>query len=122
VPGEHHGGEEIHPLRTQHDGVRGGSYGEQHTNSLGFQDPESKGGPITPLHLQLGHAWVDVRQVRFDETPRLTKRLQFVEETKKQFMINWMQQVFRGRVLSHKWTKTVRVVVLLGGREQRPNL
>jgi hypothetical protein len=65
-------------------------------------DPES-GGPITPLHLQLGCASVEVSQMRLDETPRL---------------MQWMQQVFRGRVLSHKGTKEVgemaiRDVVLL---------
>ncbi len=59
-------------------------------------DPES-GGPITPLHLLLGRASV--------EMPKLTQRLQFIEEAKKQFWTKWMSQVFGGRMLLHKWTK-----------------
>ncbi len=47
-------------------------------------DPEA-GGPITPLHLQLGRATVEVPKMRFEEAPRLTQRLQFIEEAKKQF-------------------------------------
>jgi hypothetical protein len=70
-------------------------------------DPES-GGPITPLHLLLGHASVEVPQVRFNEMPKLTQRLQFVEDAKKQFWNKWMSQVFGGRMLLHKWTKKER--------------
>jgi hypothetical protein len=72
-------------------------------------DPET-GGPITPLHLLLGRASVEVPQVRFNEAPKLTQRLQFVENTKKQFWQKWMSQVFGGRMLSHKWTKKERDV------------
>jgi hypothetical protein len=74
-------------------------------------DPES-GGPITPLHLLLGRASVEVPQVRFDEMPKLTQRLQFIEEAKKQFWTKWMSQVFGGRMLSHKWTKKERDVAV----------
>jgi hypothetical protein len=70
-------------------------------------DPES-GRPITPLHLLLGRASVEVLQVRFNEMPKLTQRLQFIEEAKKQFWTKWMSQVFGGRMLSHKWTKKER--------------
>jgi hypothetical protein len=70
-------------------------------------DPET-GGPITPLHLQLGRATVEVPKVKFEEAPRLTQRLQFVEEAKRQFWKKWMQQVFSGRMLNHKWVKTLR--------------
>ena len=35
-------------------------------------DPET-GGPITPLHLQLGRATVEVPRMRFEEAPRLTQ-------------------------------------------------
>ncbi len=59
-------------------------------------DPES-GGPITPLHLLLGSASVEVPQVRFNEMPKLTQRLQFIEEAKKQFWTKWMSQVFGGK-------------------------
>jgi hypothetical protein len=74
-------------------------------------DPET-GGPITPLHLQLGRATVEVPKVRFEEAPRLTQRLQFIEEAKKQFWKKWMHQVFSGRMLNHKWTKNVRNVAV----------
>ncbi len=74
-------------------------------------DPET-GGPITPLHLQLGRATVEVPSVKFEEAPRLTQRLQFIKEAKRQFWKKWMQQVFSGRMLNHKWTKTVRNVAV----------
>ncbi len=74
-------------------------------------DPET-GGPITPLHLQLGRATVEVPRMRFEEAPRLTQRLQFIEEAKRQFWKKWMQQVFSGRMLNHKWTRSVRNVAI----------
>jgi hypothetical protein len=55
---------------------------------------------------------VKVPQMGFDEMPRMTQRLQFVEEPKKQFWTKWMQQVFGGRMLSHKWTKAERNVTV----------
>jgi hypothetical protein len=73
------------------------------------EDPSS-GGPITPLHLQLGRATVGVPQVRFEESPQLTRRLQYVEEVKRQFWAKWMQQVFQGRVLAQQWRKPKRDV------------
>jgi hypothetical protein len=74
-------------------------------------DPET-GGPITPLHLQLGRATVEVPNVKFEEAPHLTQRQQFIEEAKMQFWKKWMQQVFSGRMLNHKWVKTVRNVAV----------
>jgi hypothetical protein len=74
------------------------------------EDPSS-GGPITPLHLQLGRATVGVPQVRFEESPQLTRRLQYVEEVKRQFWAKWMQQVFQGRVLAQQWRKPKRDVM-----------
>ncbi len=50
--------------------------------------------------------------MRFEEAPRLTQRLQFIEEAKRQFWRKWMQQVFSGRMLNHKWTKSVRNVAI----------
>ncbi len=64
------------------------------------------------MHLQLGRATVEVPKMRFEEAPRLTQRLQFIEEAKRQFWKKWMQQVFRGRMLNHKWTKSVRNVAI----------
>jgi hypothetical protein len=74
-------------------------------------DYPSSGGPITPLHLQLGRATVGVPQVRFEESPQLTRCLQYVEEVKRQFWAKWMQQVFQGRVLAQKWRKPKRDVM-----------
>jgi hypothetical protein len=74
-------------------------------------DPET-GGPITPLHLQLGRATVEVPKMKIEEAPRLTQRLQFIEEAKRQFWKKWIQQVFSGRMLSHKWMKNVRNVAV----------
>jgi hypothetical protein len=50
--------------------------------------------------------------MKFEEAPRLTQRLQFIEEAKRQFWKKWMQQLFSGRMLSHKWTKNVRNVAV----------
>jgi hypothetical protein len=50
--------------------------------------------------------------MRFEEAPRLTQRLQFIEEAKRQFWKKWIQQVFSGRMLNHKWTKNVRNVAV----------
>jgi hypothetical protein len=44
--------------------------------------------------------------------PKLTQRLQFIQEAKKQFWTKWMSQVFGGRMLSHKWTKKERDVAV----------
>jgi hypothetical protein len=74
-------------------------------------DDPSSGGPITPLHLQLGRATIEVPQVRFEESSQLTRRLQYVEEVKKQFWAKWMQQVFQGRVLAQQWRKPKRDVM-----------
>ncbi len=74
-------------------------------------DPET-GGPITLLYLQLGRAMVEVPNVKFEEALRLTQRLQFTEEAKRQFWKKWMQQVFSGRMLNHKWVKTLRNVAV----------
>jgi hypothetical protein len=68
----------------------------------------SSGGPITPLHLELGRATVGVPQVRFEESLQLMRRLQYVEEVKRQFWAKWMQQVFQGRVLAQQWRKPKR--------------
>ncbi len=45
---------------------------------------------------------MEVPKMKFEEAPRLTQRLQFIEEAKRQFWKKWIQQVFSGRMLSHK--------------------
>jgi hypothetical protein len=68
------------------------------------KDPTS-GGPITPLHLQLGRASIEIPEVKFDLSPSLTKRLRSLKEIKSEFWKKWMAQVFRGQVLAQKWRK-----------------
>ncbi len=68
------------------------------------------GGPITPLHLQLGRATVEVPRVRFEEAPSLTRRLQHAGEGIKQFWKKWMHLVFQEKLLSRTWRKVKRMV------------
>jgi histone deacetylase complex regulatory component SIN3 len=54
---------------------------------------QETGGPIIPLHLQLGRASVEVPRMKFDEALRLTQRLQFIAEVKNRFWktpTSWM--------------------------------
>ena len=69
------------------------------------EDPLS-GGPITPLHLLGGRATINIPTVNFDADTKLTKRLQFIEDTTKEFWNKWFVQVFHNLVPSYKW-KTV---------------
>jgi hypothetical protein len=71
------------------------------------EDPTSR-GPITPLHLHLGRASIEIHEVKFDHSPSLTKRLKYLEEIKTEFWKKWMTQVFQGQVLAQKWRKQHR--------------
>ncbi len=62
-------------------------------------------GPITPLHLQLGRASVELLEVNFDLNPSLTKRLRYMDDIKKEFWKKWLAQVFQGQMLAQKWRK-----------------
>jgi len=66
------------------------------------------GVPIRPLNLQLGRSTVEVPQVKFEEAPLLTRRLQYVEEVKERFWDMWKKQVFQGLLLDSKWRKAKR--------------
>jgi hypothetical protein len=77
----------------------------------GSEDTQA-GGPITPLHLQLGRATVEVPRVRFEEAPSLTRRLQHAEEGVKQFWKKWMHLVFQEKLLSRTWRKVKRNVTV----------
>jgi hypothetical protein len=77
----------------------------------GSEDTQA-GGPITPLHLQLGRATVEVPRVRFEEAPSLTRRLQHAEEGVKQFWKKWMHLVFQEKLLSWTWRKVKRNVAV----------
>jgi hypothetical protein len=75
-----------------------------HRERQAAEDPTR--GPITPLHLQLGRATVEIPEAKFDLQPSLTKILKYMEEIKKEFWDKWMAQVFQGQVLARKWRKT----------------
>ncbi len=77
----------------------------------GSEDTQA-GGPITPLHLQLGRATVEVPRVRFEEAPSLTRRLQHAGEGIKQFWKKWMHLVFQEKLLSRTWRKVKRNVAV----------
>jgi hypothetical protein len=47
------------------------------------------GTPITPLHLLLGRASIEAPQIDFHNAFNLTRRLQFVEEVKREFWNKW---------------------------------
>jgi hypothetical protein len=71
-------------------------------------DDPTSGGPITPWHLQLGRASIEIPEVKFDLSPSLTKWLRHLEEIKAEFWKKWMAQVFQGQVLAQKWRKQHR--------------
>ncbi len=77
----------------------------------GSEDTQA-GGPIIPLHLQLGRATVEVPRVRFEEAPSLTRRLQHADEGVKQFWRKWMHLVFQEKLLSRTWRKAKRNVTV----------
>ena len=66
------------------------------------EDPLS-GGPITPLHLLGGRCTINIPMVNMDSSPKLTKRLKFIEETTQEFWKKWFHQVFEQLVPSYKW-------------------
>ncbi len=82
-----------------------------HPIAPGSEDTQA-GGPITPLHLQLGRAMVEVPRVRFEEAPSLTRRLQHAGEGIKQFWKKWMHLVFQEKLLSRTWRKIKRNVAV----------
>ena len=68
--------------------------------------------PIMPLDLQLGRSTVEVPQMKFEEVPSLTRRLQYVKEVKERFWDVWKKQVFQGLLLDAKWRKAKRNVMV----------
>jgi hypothetical protein len=53
------------------------------------------GTPITPLHLMLGRATIEAPQMDFNTDFNLTRRLQFVDEVKKNFGISGVPLYFK---------------------------
>ena len=66
------------------------------------------GGPITPNHLMLGRATLEVPDMVFDYKANLTKRVEFIQTIKKEFWDKWITQVFPHLVPSYKWRKQSR--------------
>ena len=50
-----------------------------------------------------GTSTVEVPQMKFEEAPSLTRRLQYVEEVIERFWNKWKKQVFQGLLLNTKW-------------------
>jgi Family of unknown function (DUF5641) len=66
------------------------------------------GTPITPLHLMLGRATIEAPQMDFHNAYNLTRRLQFVDEVKREFWHKWRAIVFQGLDRSYKWRQEYR--------------
>jgi Family of unknown function (DUF5641) len=66
------------------------------------------GTPITPLHLMLGRATIEAPQMDFHNAYNLTRRLQFVDEVKKEFWHKWRAIVFQGLDRPYKWRQSHR--------------
>ena len=70
-------------------------------------DPTS-GGPITPNHLLLGRATVEVPSMVVNIKASITKRMAFLETVKRDFWTKWFSQVFPHLIPSYKWKKEFR--------------
>ena len=62
-------------------------------------------GPITPLHLMGGRASVYLPEIKLETQASLTRRMQFLEETRKEFWEKWMSLMFGKMVPATKWRK-----------------
>ncbi len=79
------------------------------TRPLGaLTDEPEAGNPLTPLHLLLGRATIEVPRVQHEEKAGLVKRMKFVEEIKKEFWKKWLVNVFSERTLQRRWRKEER--------------
>jgi len=65
------------------------------------------GGAITPLHLLLGHATLAAPRETVSGPVKLTPRLTFLRDLKREFWRKWHDLVFQGLVHAGKW-RTVR--------------
>ena len=68
--------------------------------------------PITPNHLMLGRATVEVPVMNFEENSSLTKRVAFIERVKREFWTKWITQVFPQLLHSYKWNRQHRNVMV----------
>jgi hypothetical protein len=62
-------------------------------------------GPITPLHLIGGRASVYLPEIKLETNVSLTRRMQFLEETRKEFWAKWMALIFGRMIPAGKWRK-----------------
>ena len=70
------------------------------------------GGAITPNHLILGRASVQVPEVELEGKVGLTRRLRFIREVRDDFWKKWLMQVFPNLVPSYRWKRQRRDVVV----------
>lgn len=68
------------------------------------------GGAVTPNHLLLGRATVDVPEIKLSGKASLTRRMKYIEEVKSEFWAKWFAQVFPNLVPSYRWKKEKRDV------------
>ena len=69
--------------------------------NLSSEDPEST--PLTPNHLIMGRATIEVPEGPFTET-KLNRRFTFIQDLVNQWWKKWMSQVFPKYLASYKWT------------------
>ena len=60
-------------------------------------------GPITPLHLMGGRASVYLPEIKLETQASLTRRMQFLEETRKEFWNKWITLMFGKMIPATKW-------------------
>jgi Family of unknown function (DUF5641) len=80
----------------------------RHIGIAGRESDLEAGTPITPLHLMLGRARIEAPQMDFHNAYNLTRRLQFVDEVKREFWHKWRTIVFQGLDRSYKWRQSHR--------------
>ena len=74
-------------------------------------DP-GESNPITPNHLLMGRATLEVPVMQFEEGSSLTRRVAFIESIKREFWSKWVTQVFPRLLPSYRWHKEQRNVAV----------
>ena len=74
-------------------------------------DPEV-GTPLTPLHLMLGRATIEIPEAKDMPCSKLVERFHFVQSVKNEFWNKWKSCVFQGLDRVWKWRSNHRDVQL----------
>ena len=61
--------------------------------------------PITPLHLIGGRASIHVPEANFEVKPSLTRRMQYLEQIRREFWEKWLHLMFGQLIPAKKWRK-----------------